>query len=776
MIEAQTAPKREFRGAWVATVTNIDWPSLPGLPVDVQKTQLTTILDNLKALGINAVFLQVRSECDAMYNSLYDPWSYWLTGTQGTAPSPFYDPLAFAVDEAHKRGMELHAWFNPYRAVRNVSGTYPISGQHVTKQHPDWILTINNLKILHPGLQAVRDYVTSVVMDIARRYDVDGVHADDYFYPYSPDNITTQDNATFASYPRGFSNIADWRRDNVNLLIKAIHDSLQVIKPWVRFGMAPFGIWKPGYPAGITGTSAYDELYCDAPTWLASHWIDYLAPELYWHIGGAQDYAGLMHWWASRLSGRHLYPGHAAYRIGTTQTNPTYYWNSSELPNQVRLNRAYADSNVLGSVFYRAGNGLTDNLLGFADTLKNNLYRFAAIPPSMPWKDNVAPNPPANLHFATLPGTSRYALQWDPPVVASDGDTARRYVVYRFNHGSVLPSDIADPSGIITITPGTSNTPPTPIQPGAYFVVTSLDRTNNESNISNVSYVAPPLSVVLAGPANGVTTLRDTAFLSWKPAQFASSYFVQVSQDTSFQVLALSAGITDTTVFIAGLTGQVPYYWRVRSLNPGGPGPLSPVWTFQSSKPSTPLLAGPEDHLPNVPVTVALSWNRAQSAASYNIQVSLDLNWTSFVLDTVGVKDTTLLVANLGYYKIYHWRVRAANTFGISDWSPAFTFRTVTATAVENNGQVPAAFDLAQNYPNPFNPTTTIRFAVPQSGQVSLRVYDLLGREVAVLVDGPLTPGYYAARFDGHALSSGIYFYRLVASGFVETRKMQLIK
>ena len=360
LLDAQsTPPKREFRAAWIATVINLDWPSRPGLPADEQQRELVTLLDDLYAAGINAVVFQIRAESDAFYDSPYEPWSCWLTGMQGLPPSPYYDPLSFAVEEAHKRGMELHAWFNPYRVIR--PSPYSRAATHVSNTHPEWLLSFSDITILDPGIPAARQHVTNVVMDIVTRYDFDGIHADDYFYPYPPNTISTQDDASYLAYnPTGMSR-GDWRRNNVNLLLKAIYDSIQTVKPHVRFGMSPFGIWKNGVPSGITGLDAYGTIYCDAVAWLQGQYVDYLTPQLYWQIGGGQDYLKLMPWWASQVNGRHLYPGHAPYRINSSS------WTANELPNQVRADRSYRAANVLGSVFFRARNGITDNLKGFAD-------------------------------------------------------------------------------------------------------------------------------------------------------------------------------------------------------------------------------------------------------------------------------------------------------------------------------------------------------------------------------------------------------------------------
>ena len=402
------SPKREFRAAWLATVVNLDWPSSRTLSTANQKLELTKLLDSLNLYGVNTVILQIRTECDALYSSAIEPWSYWLTNSQGTPPSPFYDPLQFAVDEAHKRGMELHAWFNPYRADRSV-GSYAKAANHVTNLHPDWIIQISTFKFLNPGLPSVRNYVSSVIYDVVSRYDIDGVHFDDYFYPYPPDQITNQDSLTFVLYPNGFTNLGDWRRNNVNTLIKQVNDTIRSVKPWVKFGISPFGIWKNGVPSGITGLDAYSTIYCDAIAWLKAHSIDYLTPQLYWKFGGSQDYAKLQPWWGDSAAfyGRHYYPGHALYNVDPAGAN----WSASEIPNQIRFDRT--NPKVQGGVFFRT-KSFTANFKGVTDTLKKDLYKSKALHPIMSWKDIIAPNPPQNLRYETLSG-NQIKLIWDLP-------------------------------------------------------------------------------------------------------------------------------------------------------------------------------------------------------------------------------------------------------------------------------------------------------------------------------------------------------------------------
>ena len=435
-------PKREFRGAWIATVLNLDWPSSNSLSTDKQKQELLNILDGLKEAGINAVIFQIRSECDAMYASNIEPWSYWLTGEQGKAPNPYYDPLEFVVNEAHKRGMELHAWLNPYRAVRSV-GNYSNSPMHVSQQHSDWVLQFGGLKILDPGLPDVRNFVTSVIMDVVRRYDIDGIHFDDYFYQ---SGITTEDASTFQNYSRGFTNIGEWRRDNVNLLVKEIYDSIHVVKPYVKFGISPPGMWKAGNPPGICGYYGYTDIYADGIHWLQSHTIDYLAPQIYRAIGssincGSTDYKLIMNWWSTHTFERHLYIGQGAYRISE--------WSASELPNQIRLNRN--NLNVQGGILFRTTFGILDNPVGFLDSLNTDLYNHPALIPTMNWKDTISPNPPLNLAFGKIGSTGRSGLTWDLPVTASDGDSASRYVVYHFNTPAPQQSDYDNAENIYNV-------------------------------------------------------------------------------------------------------------------------------------------------------------------------------------------------------------------------------------------------------------------------------------------------------------------------------------
>jgi uncharacterized lipoprotein YddW (UPF0748 family) len=765
-VNAQTFLKREFRGMWVATVTNIDWPSSSTATVERQQSDLVTLFDKIAASGCNAVIFQVRPECDALYDSPYEPWSYWLTGQQGRGPSPAYDPLKFAVDEAHKRGMELHAWFNPYRAER-AAGAYVTDAKHVTKAHPEWVLQVGTVKFLNPGLKAVRDYNAKIISDVVRRYDIDAAHMDDYFYV---EGITTQDAAAFAADPRGM-NLGDWRRDNVNLLLKQVYDSIQTIKPNVRWGISPRGIWRNGVPAGITGNDNYSSIYCDAVAWMSGKYIDYLAPQLYWKTGGSQDYVKLQAWWATQMNGRHFYPGLAAYRIGETA-----YGNAGMTASQIRLNRT--TGNTQGAIIYTA-NSMTSNMGGFGDSLRNDLFLYHALPPVYSWKDAVPPNAPRNLRYAKMPGQPVAQLQWDAPARAADGDSASKYVLYRFDHGTVAPSDIDDARNIALVTSLKNVNPPvSTANQTMYFVVTALDANNNEGAMSGVASISVPQIIALAAPAQGAVNQIQGVSLSWKSTELAAAYHLQVSSDSSFQsgFIVNDATLTDTVKAVTGLTGQQKYFWRVRAVNAAGTGSFSESRTFVTGFPSTPVLAQPANYFASATVNGTVQWMKNTSAVSYRVQLSVGADFSTTVVDTQQVADTTLAYANLAPSKIYFWRVAGTNPTGVGNWSDVWRFRTLAPSAVERTPGMPETYALDQNFPNPFNPETNIRFSVSSPARVTLTVYDVLGRSMATLIDREMQAGVYTAIWNGTYCPSGIYFYRLTAGNFTDVKKMLLQK
>ena len=509
LLFAQTPPKREFRAAWVATVSNIDWPSSRSLSVAAQKQEFVAILDLQKQAGLNAVFVQIRGYCDALYPSFFEPWSDVLTGQQGRTPQ--YDPLDFMISECRKRGMEFHAWFNPYRAVANIN-TAVLDSNHVARKHPEWLLAYGNLRILDPAIPEVRNYVASVVLDVVKRYDIDGVHFDDYFYPYPQTGLVLNDDSTYIRYNRGFVNRDNWRRDNVDLFVKMISDTIKAVKPWVKFGISPFGIWQnksTAQPLGSAtgGLQSYNDLYGDTRKWLQEGWLDYAAPQLYWYIGlSVANYNVLVPWWNDIAFGRHIYIGQGAYRI-----NADANWNAVQMPTQLRLNRQYA--NVFGSIYF-SHSSLKANLLGFTDSLRTNFYQYPALMPTMKWRDSLPPSVPTGLIATRNP--SNVQLAWTKPAATTQElNRVRQFVIYRFD--DYTPVNLSDVKAIRFITPtDTTAFTDTNVQTGRRYtyIVTSLDRFQNESVASN--------SVVIIGTATQDLT-NNNLRLDVSPNPFSES-------------------------------------------------------------------------------------------------------------------------------------------------------------------------------------------------------------------------------------------------------------
>ncbi|MDX6767371.1 MAG: family 10 glycosylhydrolase [Candidatus Methylacidiphilales bacterium] len=390
------AVPREFRAAWVATVHNIDWPSRPGLPVEQQKAELLRILDQAAALRLNAIILQVRPSCDALYASPREPWSEFLTGKMGRAPEPFYDPLDFAVTEAHQRGIELHAWFNPYRALTSPEAS--VSPEHISRTRPDLVRHHGRLLWLDPGEPEVVEFTRETILDVVRRYDIDGVHIDDYFYPY-PElrrNPEFDDARTFQNYQNkgGKLNRASWRRDNTDRMVKSLYEAIKSEKPWVKFGISPFGIWKSGVPAGTkAGIDAREDLYADSLHWLRMGWLDYFSPQLYWPIDKPeQSFTKLLAWWRSQNPlHRHVWPGVAADRIGRDR-------KADEIIRQVLYARQNASPSA-GSILWNFKPVLL-NKAGVAAQLKDQAFQETALTPACPWLNRKLPAAP---HLVVLP-------------------------------------------------------------------------------------------------------------------------------------------------------------------------------------------------------------------------------------------------------------------------------------------------------------------------------------------------------------------------------------
>ena len=470
--------KQELRAAWLTTYFNLDWPNSSDSTSN-QRIKLIEILDKYQEVGINACFFQIRPTCDAFYNSPYEPWSSFLTGLSGRAPNPLWDPLTFAVEECHKRGIELHAWMNPYR-VKTVNTT--MASSHISNVKPSWCVTYNNTVLLNPGLPTVRNYVKDIVKDVVLRYDIDGIHFDDYFYPYPATGQTFNDNTAFANDPRGFTNKDNWRRNNVDIFIKMLDDTIKYYKPHVKFGISPFGIWRNASSSSLgsatNGLESFSALYCDTRKWMIENTIDYVMPQLYWKIGNpAADYNILINWWGNIPTQRHLYSGMISSNLDPSGAN----WSLSNITTEIRLNRSL--SNKVQGVSYFKTSTFTDNYKSFNDTLKNNYYKYKALTPKMPWIDNIPPNAPNNL-IVNANGNN-LILDWKAPAGEQYG-----YVIYKSNNNNI---DINDPQFIYKIifdTVSTFNDVNGLPNNGASvkYAITTLDRLKNESSPVNAAF------------------------------------------------------------------------------------------------------------------------------------------------------------------------------------------------------------------------------------------------------------------------------------------------
>ncbi|MCA9231869.1 MAG: family 10 glycosylhydrolase [Planctomycetales bacterium] len=478
---------REFRAAWIATVANIDWPTKPGLSTAEQQAELIALLDTSVRLNLNAVILQVRPSCDALYASELEPWSEFLTGQMGEAPAPLYDPLAFAVEEAHARGLELHAWFNPYRALHTAAKS-PVADSHIIKSKPNVAKQYGGYWWLDPGEPEAVDHSIAVMIDVVQRYDVDGVHLDDYFYPY-PINDDAGKPVAFpddASYQRAVATGSkldrdDWRRQNVDQFVERLYREIKQCKRWVKFGISPFGIWRPGNPPQIKGFDQYAAIYADARKWFVEGWLDYFTPQLYWKLGPpAQSYPALLGWWHEQNEqGRHLWPGNYTSKLFAEGKSR---WPAEEIIAQIWATRAQegADGNVHFSM-----KALAHNSGGIAEQLLAGPYQHPALVPASPWLADSAAKPAPQpvvehddsgeellVRFRTDDGEppwlwavrTRYGAQWQVKIVPGLQSELKLRKVYDTDGMAIAPEEVA---------------------------VTSVDRIGQESAIGSATFHTP---------------------------------------------------------------------------------------------------------------------------------------------------------------------------------------------------------------------------------------------------------------------------------------------
>ncbi|MEP6700496.1 MAG: family 10 glycosylhydrolase [Bacteroidota bacterium] len=484
-------PKYEFRGVWIATVDNIDWPIHGQWDSEKQKTEFIRILNMHQRNGMNAMIVQVRPAADAFYPSQYEPWSQWLTGEQGKPPSPYYDPMQFMIEETHKRGMEFHAWLNPYRANFNI-GTASIAASHITRIHPEWFLTYGDKKYFDPGNKEAQKFVVNVVRDIVKRYDVDAIHMDDYFYPYRIPGKEFPDESTYKNSGSSL-NKDDWRRSNTDSIIQSISIAIKQEKRLCRFGVSPFSVWRNNDKDPVRGSDSrsgqtnYDDLYADILLWLKKGWIDYVTPQIYFAIGHPKvDYAKMLDWWSRNSFGRHVYIGHGIYKVDSKEAG----WDDpNQLPNQIKLLRLYP--NVQGSIYY-SSRVFEKNPRGWNDSLQNSYYKYPALLPPMRWIDNEKPWPPIVDRTITNDSVIHLTAKPDP----RNRIEIKYYVVYQYaaesntetfgNVPKYISRFVVSPGGFeFTDTLSSSHF-------SYRYLITAVGKNNNESDLSEIAILVQP--------------------------------------------------------------------------------------------------------------------------------------------------------------------------------------------------------------------------------------------------------------------------------------------
>lgn len=705
-------PKREMRAAWLATVWGIDWPNSKitntgdVAQINSQKKALTRMLDSLQRANLNTVFFQVRSRSDVMYKSKYEPWSSDLVATRGMDPG--YDPLQFAIEECHKRGMELHAWMNPYRFESQLNQWTGQAGDYKVT-NPDWVMVYSDGKsILNPGVPAVSERIRDIVMEVVDNYDVDGITFDDYFYAYGG-TPSTLDKAAQDKYKPAGKDVNDWRRENVNSMIALVYEAIQQKKPWVTFGVSPFGIWttdqkvaeKEGIPlpSGITGGNMYAEIYCDPVAWLKEGTVDYISPQLYWPTTSAgQDYDVLAPWWSDLAAkfGKHFYSSQSlsslesvtlamkSARINgvevqinngismrekvaliekTMRVEPRL--KPSEYILQIERNRTSDRNDAPGSVFYSANRFYTK---GFIPSLLNSVFRTNALPPAIHWKSTALYEPASNLRL------SDSELQWD----AVSGIV--RYAVYAINKSGLNnPKAYLSADNLLGISYATSYTIPQEFISSDYtFAIVALDRFGNESVASILD--APALSndkVILNYPLDGDGMTHASVF-NWIHHPDASSYFLEVSDSPAFENMIYcfeTTGNSMTAENMSLLKNGSDYHWRVRSRVPGTMDTYSEV--RRVSFVSLEILS-PVNNAKDVSVTPTIKWNSIGSDYTYTLQVSTGSAFGTVLAEYNNISGTSLTIPNetLLAEKLYYIRVKGVRDGVETSWSTVVSFTT----------------------------------------------------------------------------------------------------
>jgi len=788
-------PGRELRGTWFTTAWRIDWPPIGS--AELQKNKLVDMFNSLEAANINAVFFQVRPFADAFYQSAYEPWSHLLGSSVAARGNyPGYDPLAFAIKEAHKRGMELHVWLNPYRFESNAGEFAGRPGDY-SQTHPHLIITYNSRTYFDPGHPETTQLIKSIVADIVNNYDIDGVIFDDYFYP---SNMPTSfDQATFDAYGDEafirhyydgplFQTLTrgDFRRASVNNMIREVNDTIKSINPALIFGVSPAGIYTTNslvaqyyettLPPGITGNNNWATINCDPLAWLREGSIDYISPQLYWQIGGSQDFVALTQWWGwqGQRYGRHHYPSLGAYRLYTTKSGEAFLdaaiaqeldanpsngkdtadknnWPVTEIGNQIIANRNSSFNDALGLVFYNTNSllSLSKNLAGY---LASDLFSEKSIFPQLAWLPNPELNTPEIIDIGSLAG--------DPAVAVFNIDSeADRFIVYGWNE---LPPTTKD-NGADFVQVAFKNTFSTILHRNyPYFAVAEYSRNRligpSSDYMEFFSIDAPAMALF-----NGATVCEGEEVI-WPELPGIGEYQMLFFSNPFDDVILFRSPVFAENYFAIDNTwfeGQKTYYYRVMARE-GEVGAYSIPDYFSTGFPSTPVINSPEQGQSNVNFSAVVQWSFLQEATSYNLQVATNSSFSpgSLVIDRTdisqNISNISLEAANTDHYL----RVAGVNSCGTGQWSQVVTFTTTSGVFVEERSH-----SMLSVYPNPAGNRTYLPYPGAM-GKRNIALFNTSGQLVMSLerndgsdIDEIDTSGLTAGFYTGHVTSeNGIRF------------------
>lgn len=718
-IRAGDSPKREMRSAWLTTVWGLDWPGTK-IPVagsqtyaiNQQKSQFITILERLASANINTIFFQIRSECDAMYPSSYEPWSAHLIADRRMNAdfTVDYDPLQFVIDECHKRGIEVHAWMNPYRFESTV-GKYTGKAGDYRQSNPEWVLEYSGGgSILDPGNPAVRQRIVDIVKEVVQNYDVDGVVFDDYFYAYGGTPNALDQYSQNLYKPSGMD-LHDWRRANVNTMVADVYGAIQNLKPWVTFGLSPFGIWTTDQnvanargitlPQGITGMNAYASIYCDPVAWLEEGTVDYVSPQLYWPTtSSGQDYKKLAPWWSdlSTRFGRHFYSSHtlsgleaSSYKAfgGLKSTKQDYSYLKglsmieymaqfeennlkaapTEWGQQIYWNRISDKNDAPGSVFFRAAQFSTQ---GFTNYLKANEFQYKALPPAISWKSYVEKSVPTNLRI------EGNMFKWDSPEINE------RFVVYAIPNALVAdPSVFSTNRHLLGISYNKSYdlTKVSGLMATHTFGVAVMDRFGNEFAPALMGHTPPQnVAAQLLFPGDMSPAFLPFSF-SWMQVEGATGYVLELAVDNAFEQVICRRELATTSFSTENisLTEGRTYYWRVRTRMVGAADAVSATRSFNLVSPPQPVILEPAAQAEDIELTPMIRWESFGPDYNYHIQIASNTSFTNKILDVNNVQALQYQVPSgkLVSFYTYYVRISATKDDFTSIWSEVRSFSTL---------------------------------------------------------------------------------------------------